>query len=28
MKEDKWEEIRELVPETTYDYLLKKYAGK
>ena len=26
MKEEKWEEIRELVPETTYEYLIGKYA--
>ena len=26
MKEEKWEEIRELVPETTYEYLIRKYA--
>ena len=26
MKEEKWDEIRELVPETTYEYLIGKYA--
>lgn len=28
MKEGKWEEIRKIVPETTYSFLREKYGGK